>query len=69
MDIKDGDFIEHLFICSTHDFLLFFTNLGKVYRLKVYELPEAVAHLEGPRAGQHPAAARGRAGAVGALDA
>jgi DNA gyrase subunit A len=41
MDIKDGDFIEHLFICSTHDYLLFFTNRGKVYRSKVYELPEA----------------------------
>ena len=32
MDMKDGDFIEHLFICSTHDYLLFFTNRGKVYR-------------------------------------
>ena len=69
MDIKDGDFIEHLFICSTHDYLLFFTNRGKVYRSKVYELPEASRTVEGPRAGQHPAAARGRAGAVGALDA
>src|SRR2546423_9998420 len=41
MDMKDGDFIEHLFVCSSHDFLLFFSNLGKVYRSKVYELPEA----------------------------
>ncbi|HYB22499.1 MAG TPA: DNA gyrase subunit A, partial [Solirubrobacteraceae bacterium] len=41
MDMKDGDFIEHLFICSTHDYLLFFTNRGKVYRSKVYDLPEA----------------------------
>jgi DNA gyrase subunit A len=40
MDMKDDDYIEHLHICSTHDFLLFFTNRGKVYRLKVYELPE-----------------------------
>ena len=40
MEMKEGDFIEHLHICSTHDFLLFFTNRGKVYRLKVYELPE-----------------------------
>ncbi len=40
MDMKEGDFIEHLHICSTHDFLLFFTNRGKIYRLKVYELPE-----------------------------
>jgi DNA gyrase subunit A len=41
MDMKDDDYIEHLFVSSTHDFLLFFTNRGKVYRLKVYELPEA----------------------------
>jgi DNA gyrase subunit A len=40
MDMKEGDFIEHLHICSTHDFLLFFTNRGKVYRLKVWQLPE-----------------------------
>src|SRR6478752_5300955 len=40
MDLKQDDYIEHLHICSTHDFLLFFTNRGKVYRLKVYELPE-----------------------------
>jgi len=41
MDTKDEDYIEHLFVCSTHDYLLFFTNRGKVYRQKVYELPEA----------------------------
>jgi DNA gyrase subunit A len=41
MDMKEDDYIEHLFISSTHDYLLFFTNRGKVYRLKVYELPEA----------------------------
>ena len=40
MNLKERDYIEHLHICSTHDFLLFFTNRGKVYRLKVYELPE-----------------------------
>ena len=40
MNLKEGDYIEHLHICSTHDYLLFFTNLGKVYRKKVYELPE-----------------------------
>ena len=40
MDTKDGDYIEHLFVTSTHDYLLFFTNRGKIYRLKVYELPE-----------------------------
>ncbi len=41
MDMKDEDYIEHLFVCSTHDYLLFFTNRGKIYRQKVYELPEA----------------------------
>jgi len=40
MDMKDEDYIEHLFVCSTHDYLLFFTNRGRVYRQKVYELPE-----------------------------
>src|SRR5215210_746133 len=41
MGMKDDDFIEHLFVSSTHDFLLFFTNRGKVYRSKVYDLPDA----------------------------
>src|SRR5215210_1346423 len=40
-DLKEDDYIQHLFVCSTHDYLLFFTNRGKVYRQKVYELPEA----------------------------
>jgi DNA gyrase subunit A len=40
MEMKDDDFIEHLFVSSTHDYLLFFTNRGKVYRSKVYDLPE-----------------------------
>ena len=40
MNMKEGDYIEHLHVCSTHDYLLFFTNQGKVYRVKVYELPE-----------------------------
>ena len=39
MDLKDDDFIEHLFVASTHDYVLFFTTVGKVYRLKVHELP------------------------------
>jgi DNA gyrase subunit A len=47
MDMKDGDYIEHLFVCSTHDYLLFFTNRGKVYRSKVYELPEAARTAKG----------------------
>jgi DNA gyrase subunit A len=47
MDMKDDDYIEHLFVCSTHDYLLFFTNRGKVYRSKVYELPEASRTAKG----------------------
>jgi DNA gyrase subunit A len=47
MDMKDDDYIEHLFVTSTHDYLLFFTNRGKIYRLKVYELPEASRTAKG----------------------
>ena len=47
MDMKDEDYIEHLFVTSTHDYLLFFTNRGKVYRSKVYELPEASRTAKG----------------------
>ncbi len=47
MDMKDEDYIEHLFVTSTHDYLLFFTNRGKIYRLKVYELPEASRTAKG----------------------
>ncbi len=47
MNMKDDDYIEHLFVCSTHDYLLFFTNRGKVYRQKVYELPEASRTAKG----------------------
>jgi len=47
MDMKDGDFIEHLFVTSSHDYLLFFSNRGKVYRSKVYELPEAARTAKG----------------------
>jgi DNA gyrase subunit A len=47
MEMKEDDYIEHLKICSTHDYLLFFTNRGKVYRLKVYELPEGARTAKG----------------------
>jgi DNA gyrase subunit A len=47
MNLKEDDYIAHLHICSTHDFLLFFTNRGKVYRLKVYELPEGARQAKG----------------------
>jgi DNA gyrase subunit A len=39
MELKDEDYIEHLVVASTHDYLLFFTSVGKIYRLKVHELP------------------------------
>jgi DNA gyrase subunit A len=39
MELKDGDYIEHLFITSTHHYVLFVTSRGKIYRLKVHELP------------------------------
>ena len=39
MDMKDEDYIQHLVVASTHDYLLFFTSVGKIYRLKVHELP------------------------------
>lgn len=47
VDLKESDFVEHLFIASTHDYILFFSNKGKVYRLKVYEIPEASRHARG----------------------
>lgn len=47
VNLKESDFVEHLFIASTHDYILFFSNKGKVYRLKVYEIPEASRHARG----------------------
>ena len=47
MDLKEEDEVEHLFITSTHNFLLFFTSVGKVYRLKVHELPLAGRNAKG----------------------
>ena len=47
MDLKEEDEVEHLFITSTHHFLLFFTSVGKIYRLKVHELPEAGRNARG----------------------
>ena len=45
--LKDDDYIDHLFIASTHDYLLFFTNRGRVYRQKVYELPQGSRDARG----------------------
>jgi DNA gyrase subunit A len=47
MDLKEEDYIEHLFVASTHDYLLFFTSVGKVYRLKVHELPLGTRQSKG----------------------
>ncbi len=47
VNLKESDFVEHLFISSTHAYMLFFSTLGKVYRLKVYEIPEASRHARG----------------------
>ena len=41
MTRRDEDFVSDLYICSTHDYLMFFTNKGKVYRIKGYEIPES----------------------------
>ncbi len=47
VNLKEEDFVEHLFISSTHAYLLFFSSNGKVYRLKAYEVPEASRHARG----------------------
>ena len=47
VNLKDNDYVEHLFVASTHAYMLFFSTAGKVYRLKVYELPEASRHARG----------------------
>ncbi|MFN4241737.1 MAG: DNA gyrase subunit A [Tepidisphaerales bacterium] len=46
-DIKEGDFIEHLFVANTHDHLLFFTNRGRVYTRRVFEVPEGSRTSQG----------------------
>ena len=47
VNLKDNDFVEHLFVASTHAYMLFFSTKGKVYRVKVYEIPEASRHARG----------------------
>jgi len=64
LSLKDADFVEDLFVASTHDYVLFFTNFGKVYRLKVHELPigsrqargSAIVNVLALSEGEHPAA-------------
>ncbi|MDF1542051.1 MAG: DNA gyrase subunit A [Anaerosomatales bacterium] len=46
-NLRENDFVEHLFISSTHDYVLFFSTAGKVYRLKVHELPVGSRHARG----------------------
>ncbi|MCL2333058.1 MAG: DNA gyrase subunit A, partial [Actinomycetia bacterium] len=47
VNLRDNDFVEQLFIASTHDYVLFFSTKGKVYRLKVHELPVGSRHARG----------------------
>jgi DNA gyrase subunit A len=51
MKTRDEDFVEHLFIASTHAYILIFTNLGRVYWLKVYEIPDVGAAGKGKHIG------------------
>ena len=45
--LRQDDIVSHFFVCSTHDWILFFTNKGRVYRAKAYELPEASRTAKG----------------------
>ncbi|MEV8606647.1 DNA gyrase subunit A [Amycolatopsis sp. NPDC051373] len=45
--LKQDDIVQHFFVCSTHDWILFFTNKGRVYRTKAYDLPEANRNARG----------------------
>lgn len=47
LQTREEDFVEHLFITSTHNYMLFFTNKGKMYKLKTYEIPEAGRQAKG----------------------
>jgi DNA gyrase subunit A len=51
MKTRDEDFVEHLFLASTHAFILIFTNTGRVYWLKVYEIPDVSAAGKGKHVG------------------
>ena len=51
MKTRDEDFVEHLFIASTHAYILIFTNTGRVYWLKVYEIPDVRAAGKGKHVG------------------
>ena len=51
MKTRDEDFVEHLFVASTHAYILIFTNIGRVYWLKVYEIPDIAAAGKGKHVG------------------
>ena len=68
-DLKADDWVEHLFIASTHDYLLFFTNQGQLYWLKVHEIPQAGPGRAGQAGGQlhrHQAGRADRGAGAGA---
>ncbi len=44
---REEDFVENMFVCSSHDYIMMFTNLGRVYRLKAYEIPEGTRTSKG----------------------
>ena len=56
---QEGDFVEHLFVANTHDYLLFFTNQGRVYERRVYDVPEMSRTSQG-RSDREPAGVPGR---------
>ena len=58
--LKQDDIVAHFFVCSTHDWILFFTNKGRVYRAKAYELPEANRNARGPARGEPAGVPAGR---------
>ena len=47
MSTNEEDFVEHMLVLTTHDYLMFFTNKGKIYRMKGYEVPEFSRHAKG----------------------
>lgn len=47
LSTREEDFVERLFVCRTHDYVLFFTNFGRMYKIKAYQIPEASRHAKG----------------------
>ena len=64
--LRTDDIVEHFFVTTTHDWILFFTNKGRVYRAKAYELPDAGAGRPRPARGQPAGVPAGRADRRGA---